>query len=337
MPTTHVALMGFGRIGRNLFRVLHQHQDIQVAAICDLATPATIEYLLRFDTTLGRFPGEVSVHDDKLHCDGREVVLVPGRTQDPLPWKDLGIDVVIDATSRPVSRAEAEQHLEWGADRVLLCTPATDPPATVVMGLNHESLTAGDRIVSAASCTANCAAPILKILGDAFGVQRAFLSTVHAYTNAQRLADVPAEDMRSGRAAAENIIPQPADSADVVGRLLPELQGKLSGSTMNVPVADGSVVDLVCWHDKEVTKDAINEVVRDAAHGAWKGILAYEDAPIVSSDVLGQTASGTFDSIGTMAMGNVSKTLTWFENGWGYAHRVVELIQHTNELRKEAA
>lgn len=339
MSVTRVALIGFGRIGRNLFRILYRRNDIRVAAICDVADPAALEYLLRFDTIQGRFPDEVSVRDSKLYTVGREVPIFNDQSGDPMPWKDLGIDVVIAATARPKGRAELDKHLKWGAERVILCTPPADPPdATVVLGVNGEVLRSEHQIIAAASCTANCAAPVVKILDEAFGIQRAFLSTIHAYTNKHRLADVPAEDKRRGRAAAENIIPQETDSAAVIANLLPRMAGKISGSAMNVPVPDGSVVDLVCWHDREVTTTAVNEVMRTAIASNWQGILDYEDDPVVSSDILRQPFSGTYDSLATMAMGNVSKTLTWFDNGWGYSHRVVELIQRVIDLdRKEAA
>ncbi|MEM9599017.1 MAG: type I glyceraldehyde-3-phosphate dehydrogenase, partial [Acidobacteriota bacterium] len=227
-----------------------------------------------------------------------------------------------------------------GARRVILCVPPEDPPdLTVVMGVNDHQLRAEHRIVSNASCTAHCVAPVIKILHDAFGIERAFLSTVHAYTNQQRLADVPAEDKRRGRAAAENIIPQETNTAEVVTGLLPELAGRVQGMAMNVPVPNGSVVDMVCWHTKPVTETAINEVVRTAAAGSWRGILDYEDDPIVSSDILGSAFSSTFDSQGTMVLGErVSKTLSWFDNSWGYTNRVVDLIRRFAELdQKEAA
>jgi glyceraldehyde 3-phosphate dehydrogenase len=220
-----------------------------------------------------------------------------------------------------------------------MCVPPVDPPdITVVMGVNDGLLQASHRIVSNGSCTAHCAAPILKILNDAFGIERAFLTTAHAYTNNQRLADVPTEDKRQGRAAAENIIPQESNSAQVVMDLIPDLAGRVTGMAMNVPVPNGSLVDLVCWHQKPVTTLAINEVVRTAAASKWRGIIDYEDDPIVSSDIVRSPYSSTFDSLATMVLqDNVSKTLAWYDNGWGYAHRVVDLIQRFRELDKEAA
>jgi len=344
MPT-RIGLMGLGRIGRNIFRILYKSDDLRIEAISDVADQAALAYLLRFDTILGRFPDEVSVRDGHLYVAGRQVTMLTeekGGETIP-PWGDLGVETVIEATSKYRTRREIERHLEAGAKRVILCSPPAEPPdITVVMGVNDDQLRPEHRIVSNASCTAHAAAPVLEILDDAFGIKRAFLTTVHAYTNQQRLADVPDADPRRGRAAAENIIPQETNAAEVIIGLLPQLAGKLSGLAMNVPVPNGSVVDLVCWHQRPVTVEAVNEVVRTAAGTTrWKGILAYEDEPIVSSDILLSAASGTYDSLATMVLGtDASKTFTWFDNGWGYAHRVVDLLRRLRELdrpRKEAA
>jgi glyceraldehyde 3-phosphate dehydrogenase len=327
--------MGLGRIGRNIFRILYKSDDFRIAAISDIADHAALAYLLRFDTILGRFPDEVSLKDGHLYAAGRQVRMLSGRAPGDVDWGELGVDTVIEATSHFRSREELSRHLEKGAKRVILCAPPKDPPdITVVMGLNDDRLRPEHRIVSNGSVTANCAAPVVKILNDAFGIRRAFLTTVHAYTNQGRLADVPSADKRRGRAAAENIIPQETNSAEVIMELLPELAGKLTGLAMNVPVPNGSVVDLVCWHERPVTVEAVNEVVRTAAQSErWRRILAYEDDPIVSSDILKSEYSGTFDSAATMVLGEkVSKTLTWFDNGWGYAHRVVDLMRRFREI-----
>jgi glyceraldehyde 3-phosphate dehydrogenase len=340
MSTVGIGLMGFGRIGRNLFRILYQSQDIRLRAISDIADHKALEYLLRFDTILGPFPDEVSVKEGHLYVAGRQVPMLSEKEPGDVPWGDLGVDVVIEATARRWSRGQLERHLERGAKRVILCAPPQDPPdITVVMGVNDDQLKPEHRIVSNGSCTAHCAAPIIKVLHEAFGIQRAFLSTVHAYTNQQRLADVPSEDKRRGRAAAENIIPQTTDAALMVSSLIPEMQGRISGGSMNVPVPNGSVVDLVCWHEKPVTTTAVNEVVRTAAStGKWRDIIEYEDDPIVSSDIIRSPYSTTFDSLASMVMGDrVSKTLSWYDNGWGYAHRVVDLINTFSEIEKEAA
>jgi glyceraldehyde 3-phosphate dehydrogenase len=329
MPT-RIGLMGLGRIGRNVFRILHQSDDPRIEAICDVADPAALVYLLRFDTLLGRFPEEVTLADGALHAGGRQVKMLTEKSGEVPPWGDLGVDTVIEATAHSRTRLELERHFEAGAKRIVLCArPAEPPDLTVVMGVNDGDLKAEHRIVSNASCTAHAAAPVIEILDDAFGIERCFLTVVHAYSNQQRLADVPAEDPRRGRAAAENIIPQETRSAEMVEDLLPRLRGKVTGHSINVPVANGSVVDLVCWHARPVTVEAVNEAVRqDAESERWRGILAYEDDPIVSSDVLHTPDSGTYDSLATMVLGShVSKTLTWFDNGWGYAHRVVDLIR----------
>ncbi len=338
MATT-IGLMGFGRIGRNLFRILYQSEDIKLAAISDIADHKALEYLLRFDTILGPFPDEVSIQDNNLYVVGRQIPML-SETAGNVPWGDLGVDTVIEATAQNRTREDFEKHLKQGAKRVILCVPQKTPPdITVVMGVNDDQLKAEHKIVSNGSCTAHCAAPVIKILYEAFGIQRAFLSTVHAYTNQQRLADVPSEDKRRGRAAAENIIPQETNAAQVVTELIPDMADRLTGASMNVPVPNGSVVDLVCWHEKKVSELAINEVIRTAAASdRWRGILNYEDDPIVSSDIIRSTYSSTFDSMATMVQKeNVSKTLAWYDNGFGYAHRVVDLIKKFVEIDKEAA
>ena len=340
MPAVGIGLMGFGRIGRNLFRILYQSKEIRLAAISDIADHKALEYLLRFDTILGPFPDELSIKEGHMYVAGRQIPMLSEKEPGDVPWGDLGVDVVVEATARKWSRKILERHLEQGAKRVILCAPPLDPPdITIVMGVNDDQLKPEHRIVSNGSCTAHCAAPIIKILHEAFGIQRAFLSTVHAYTNQQRLADVPSEDKRRGRAAAENIIPQQTDAAQMVTKLIPELQGRISGGSMNVPVPNGSVVDLVCWHEKPVTKVAINEVMRTAAStDKWRTIVHYEDDPIVSSDIIRSPFSTTFDSLATMVMGDsVSKTLGWYDNGWGYTHRVVDLINLFTDMEKEAA
>jgi glyceraldehyde 3-phosphate dehydrogenase len=329
-----VGLAGFGRIGRNLFRILYKSDDIHIAAISDPADHEALEYLLRFDTIFGPFPDELSIEEGHLYVYGRQIPMWSAEEPGQVPWGELGIDVVVEATAQNRTREQMEAHLTAGAKRVILCAPPKDPPdITVVMGVNDTNLRPEHRIVSNASCTAHCAAPVAKILHQAFGIERAFLSTVHAYTNQQRLADVPSKDPRRGRAAAENIIPQETNAPAVVMGLIPELEGKVSGRAMNVPVPNGSCVDLVCWHEKPVTVTAVNEVVRTAAAASWEGILHYEDDPIVSSDIIRSPYSSTFDSLATMVLGDrVSKTISWYDNGWGYAHRVVDLMRRFMEL-----
>ncbi len=335
-----VGLMGLGRIGRNLFRILYARDDVELAVVSEVADPKSLEYLLRFDTILGRFPEELRLADGAFHVRGRRIPLHVESVPGDVPWDDHGVDIVVEATARRRGRAELERHLARGVHGVILCAPPRErPDATVVIGVNDDRLRVTDRIVSNGSCTAHCAAPVIRILHDAFGIERAFLTTVHAYTNQQRLADVPAEDLRSGRAAAENIIPQTTNAAQVIEGLIPELAGRITALAMNVPVSNGSVVDLVAWHARPVTREAIHEAVRSAAATArWKSVLDFEDDPIVSADIAHSPYSGTFDAEATMVLGDrVSKTLTWYDNGWGYAHRVVDLVQRMAALRGEGS
>jgi len=332
--------MGLGRIGRNLFRILYGRTDVELALVSDIAEPKSLEYLLRFDTILGRFPDELRLREGSFYVAGRRIPLHVETAPGDVPWDDHGVDIVVEATARPRGRAELERHLARGVHGVILCAPPRErPDATIVIGVNDDRLRPSDRIVSNGSCTAHCAAPVMRILHDAFGIERAFLNTVHAYTNQQRLADVPAEDLRSGRAAAENIIPQTTNAAQVIEELIPELAGRITALAMNVPVPNGSVVDLVCWHERPVTRTAIHEVVRSAAATArLRSILDFEEDPIVSADIARSPYSGTFDAEATMVLGErVSKTLTWYDNGWGYAHRVVDLIQRMAALRGGAS
>ncbi len=340
MATT-VGLVGFGRIGRDLFRLLYDAKDLRIGAISDLADPEALEYLLKFDTIHGRFPTELSVKDGFLYVDGQQIpFLTPDPKSEETPdWKALGVDFVVVATEKPAHREQIEKHLASGAKKVFLCVPLLEPPdATIVMGVNDDQLRPEHRIVANSSCTAHCAGPLVKILERAFGIERAFLSTVHAYSNQQRLADVPDKDKRRGRAAAENVIPQATEAAERVAELVPAVAGKIHGLAMNVPVANGSLVDLVCWHEKPVSVDAVNEVVRTAAAGSYRGIVDYEDEPIVSSDVLRSPYSATFDAQATMVLGDkVSKTIAWFDNSWGYANRLVELMKKAASLAPAAA
>jgi glyceraldehyde 3-phosphate dehydrogenase (phosphorylating) len=340
---TRVGLVGLGRIGRNIFRILYRRDDIHVAAISEIADYKGLEYLLKFDTVLGRFPDEVSIKEGNLYVIGRQIPMVSEKDTPQPPWGDLGVHTVIEATSKSRTRAELEKHLAAGAKRVLSLAPPADAfDVMAVMGVNEDSLESRHRIVSNASSTVHAVTPALKILHEAFGIRRAMFTTIHSYTSQHRLADVPAEDMRRGRAAAENIIPQESRSPRMVTELLPELEGRVTGYAMNVPVRNGSVVDLVCWYEKKVTPVAVNEVMRTAAATErWRSIVKYEDQPIVSSDVAYSTYSSTFDSLATMVMGDhVSKTLCWYDAGYGYAHRAVDLIKRFEQLdanREKAA
>jgi len=331
--------MGFGRIGRNIFRILYRRDDVEVAAISDIADPKALEYLLRFDTVFGRFPDEVAVRDGYLLVRGRSIPLLAGKEPGDVPWKDYGVEIVVEATARYRSRAEVQKHLDSGARRVILCVPPSDEPdLTVVMGVNDSALSPRHRIISNASCTANCLAPIARVLHGAFGIRRGFATAIHAYTNALRLADVPAGDMRRSRAAAENIIPTDTRAHDLVMKLIPDLEGRLAGMAMNVPVPDGSVVDFVVQLDKRVTTGAVNEAMRTACASLLAGIVRYETEPIVSSDVIGDSHSAVFDSLATLAIGDdLVKVLAWFDNGWGYASRVVDLVRKLSTMQVEEA
>jgi glyceraldehyde 3-phosphate dehydrogenase len=332
--------VGFGRIGRNLFRILYKRNDITIGAITDLADPASLQYLLRFDTVLGRFPDEVSIVEGNLYAVGRQIPISTGTDADKINWGDLGVHTVLEATAKSRSRAELERHLAAGAKRVISLAPPTDSvDALVVMGVNDGILKSEQRIVSSASSTVNCLAPTVAILHEAFGIRRAIFTTVHSYTSQHRLADVPAEEKRRGRAAAENIIPQESRSPPMVTEAIPELAGKLTGYAMNVPVRNGSLVDLTCWLEKKVTTVAINEVVRTAAAtGRWRRIVQYEDDPIVSTDVAQSPYSAIFDSLATMVMGDrVAKTISWFDAGYGFAHRAVDLVERFVELEGKPA
>ena len=337
--TPRLGIMGFGRIGRNVFRILYPRDDIQVVAIVDIAKPEALEYLLRFDTVHGRFPDPISVTGDSMYVKGRQIRMLQRRAPGDVDWKALGVDIVIEATGKYRSRAELVRHLEAGARRVVLTVPPLDDreeiDALVVMGVNDDLLTTDSRIVSNASCTANALAPICKVLHEAIGIERGFLTTVHAYTNDQRLADVPHSDMRRSRAAAENIIPTGTWSPRAVGRVLPELEGRLDGMAMCVPVPDGSCVDLVTLMSRDVEPEQVNAIVRSAAGTTMRQIIEYTEEPIVSSDVIGNPHSAVFDALSTKVIGgNMLKTVTWFDNGWGYASRVVELVQRLAELER---
>lgn len=338
MSALSIGLVGCGRIGRSLVRLVTRHESLRLAVIEEPASPEAVEYLLRFDTLLGRFPEPLRLGEGQLEIAGRPVALrAPAADGTPPDWKALDVAVVVEASGERRSRAQLEAHLAAGAKRVVLCSPPAEPPdLTLVAGVNDDELESRHRIVSVGSVTANCAGPLLRVLTREFGVERAFLTSVHAYTTQLALADVPSPDMRSGRAAAENIIPQPTNADEVLAELLPELDGRISGLALHVPVPNGSLVDLTCWHPRPVTAEQLNGAVRAACEGELRNVLAYETEPIVSSDILHTTYSGVFDSLSTMIVaGRVSKTLTFYDNAWGYAHRVLDLLTRLAELEEE--
>jgi glyceraldehyde 3-phosphate dehydrogenase len=336
---TTIGIMGLGRIGRNLFRLLYRREDVRIGAVCDVADPASVEYLLRYDTLSGRFPEPLSVKDGQLSVPGRQIPFLAGWDKGAIPdWKALGVHTVVEATNRPQSRADLEKHVAAGARRVLLTALPTEPlDLMFVPGVSDAALSASHRLVSNATPTIQGLAPFVRILLDAFGIDRLMFTTVHEYTSHHRLADVPSGDRRGGRSAPENIVPQDSRSPAILEDLFPELRNRILGAAMNVPVPSGSAIDVVCWHPKKVTVDAVNEAVRKAASGRWKGILDWTADPIVSSDVALSPFSGTFDSKATMVLGDtLSKTLLWFDSGWGYAHRLADLIDRFRVLDKEA-
>ena len=329
MAKPRVAINGFGRIGRAAFRLLSLRDDIEVVAINDITPNETLAYLTRFDTVYGRYPGVVTLKGDTMTAGTQTVRMLEQKDPAKLPWGELKVDVVIEATGKFRKREECAWHLHAGAKRVILTVPAKDEvDAMVVVGVNDHLLKPEHLIVSNASCTTNCLAPVAKVMNDAFGIVKGVITTVHAYTNDQRLADVPHKDLRRSRAANENIIPTTTGAARAVGKVLPELKGKLDGVAMRVPVPDGSTVDLVAELMKPVTVASLNAAMKEAASKApLKGILEYCEEPIVSSDIIQDSHSAIFDSLCTRVLGGkLVKVIAWYDNEWGYSCRVVDLI-----------
>ena len=324
-----IALNGFGRIGRTVFRILNRQNDFQVVAINDLANDDALAYLLKYDTVMGRLKDTVTVQNGILKTSNHSVKMLNERNPASLPWSELGVDVVIEATGVFRTREQLQSHLDAGAGKVILTVPAKDEiDYTLVIGVNEDGLRPEHKIVSNASCTTNCLAPMAKVLNDAFGIEYGVINTIHAYTNDQRLADVPHSDWRRSRAAAENIIPTTTGAARAVGVVLPELKGKLDGIAMRVPVPDGSIVDLNVQLKTDVNADDIRQAVKEAsATDRLNSILQYEDTPIVSSDIIGNPHSSIFDAPFTAVVDKrLVKTLNWYDNEWGYSNRVVDLI-----------
>jgi len=330
-----IAVNGFGRIGRSVFRVLNKHKEIDVVAINDIFDKGALVYLLKYDTVMGRFPGDVSLEGDVLIADNQRVKLLAERIPEQLPWGEMGVDIVVESTGIFRQRAQLENHLSAGAKKVVLTVPAKDEiDYTVVLGVNEDGLKKDHRIISNASCTTNCLAPMAKVIHEAFGIELGVINTIHAYTNDQRLADVPHSDWRRSRAAAENVIPTTTGAARAVGQVLPELNGKLDGIAMRVPVPDGSVVDFNVRIEKSVTVDDVNDVVLAAAdNGPVSKVLEYSTLPVVSTDIIGNQHSSIFDAPFTRVIGgNFIKTLNWYDNEWGYSNRVVDLIGHLGKF-----
>ena len=328
MSNARIGLMGFGRIGRNVFRLLHDRDDLDIVAIADIAKPEALTYLLKYDSIYGRFPVEVEHRDGILHYGDKEVSFHDSRTPDDTKWTDSNVDIVLDTTSRYRSRAALQGHLDNGAGHVVL-TSSPETPGEIPLllrGINDAILDGDPDIVALGSNTSNAAAPILRVLDEAFGLNRVFMTVVKAMSNAGRLADVPTDAYRTSRAAGENIIPAETNSAEIITQVLPELTGKLMVTALNVPVPDGSTVDMVAETSRPVTEEEVNEAVRKQVAARFTDVIEYVADPIVSSDVRLNSHSGIFDSLATLVtVENMVKTITWFNNGWGYSHRVVEV------------
>lgn len=329
-----VAINGFGRIGRLVLRALVKYYpEVEVVAINDLTDAKTLAYLFKYDSIHKIFGGEVSHTADSIIVNGKSIRIFAEKDPEALPWKDLGVEYVIESTGVFSTKEKAGKHLKAGAKKVILTAPAKDPvDATVVMGVNHTSLKATDAIVSNASCTTNCLAPVAKVLHDNFGIEGGLMTTVHSYTNDQRILDLPHSDLRRARAAAMSMIPTSTGAAKAIGLVIPELNGKLDGLAVRVPTPDGSLVDLCVNLSRETTKDEINAAMKEAASTYLKGFLMYADEPIVSIDVVGNPYSSIFDSGGTYVKGKMAKILSWYDNEWGYSCRVADLLNYMSKL-----
>ena len=341
MAPVKVGINGFGRIGRNLFRAAHESgADIEIVAVNDIADLRTLAHLLKYDSILGRFPGEVAEGDGSLVVDGNEIKVLAERDPAALPWSELGVEVAIESTGLFTKREDAAKHLEAGARKVIISAPATDPDVTVALGVNFERDydPESHNIISNASCTTNCVAPMAKVLHEAVGIEHGLMTTIHAYTADQRLQDMPHKDLRRARAAALNLIPTTTGAAKAVGLVLPELEGRLNGFSMRAPVPTGSVVDLVCVMSRETSVDEINAAAREAAEGPLAGIVSYTEDPIVSTDIVKDPHSSIFDADQTMVMeGTMVKAVAWYDNEWGYSNRCVELAAKVLERQPAAA
>jgi glyceraldehyde 3-phosphate dehydrogenase len=328
--TTRIGVNGFGRIGRNLFRALKaKGSDLELVAVNDITDPATIAHLLKYDSVLGTLDREVKVTDEGFSVDGDDIKVLSEKDPAALPWGDLGVEVVIESTGLFTKRADASKHLDAGAKKVIISAPAKDEDITIVMGVNDEDYDPSSHsIISNASCTTNCVVPLAKVLQDNWGIESGFMTTCHAYTNDQRTLDLPHSDLRRARAAAINIIPTSTGAAKAASLTMPELKGRLDGIALRVPVPDGSITDLVCVLSSEASVDDVNQAFREASQSAnMKGILEYTEDPIVSSDIVGNPHSCIFDSLSTMANGNLVKVLGWYDNEWGYSNRLVDVTE----------
>ncbi|MCK4294093.1 MAG: type I glyceraldehyde-3-phosphate dehydrogenase [Planctomycetes bacterium] len=331
--STKVAINGFGRIGRAVARIIMQRQgDLELVAVNDLADAKSLAHLFKYDSVMGKWDGTVEAGDGELVINGKPIKVLAVRNPAELPWKDMGAKIVLESTGlfrlAESPKGGYADHIKAGAEKVMLSVPAKDEiDATIVLGVNDEQLTSSVKCVSNASCTTNCLAPVAKVLNDTFGIEQGVMTTIHAYTNDQRVADMIHSDLRRARAAGVNIIPTTTGAAKAIGKVIPDLAGKLDGMAIRVPIPVGSIVDLVVNVKKDVTVDAVNAAVKAAAQGPMKGILVYCDEPIVSSDIVNDPASSTFDSLCTMVLGRTVKIISWYDNEWGYSNRSVDIME----------
>lgn len=332
--TVKIGINGFGRIGRNVFRQALGNKNVEVVAINDLTDADMLAHLLKFDSVHGKLEEEVTVNGSNIVVGGKEIKVLSERDPANLGWSDLGVEIVIESTGRFTNRNDAQKHIDAGAKKVIISAPAKEEDLTMVMGVNEQDYDPKKHhVVSNASCTTNCIAPMAKVLHDAFGLKRGLMNTVHSYTNDQQILDLPHKDYRRSRAAATNIIPTSTGAAKVVGKVLPELDGKLNGMAVRVPTPDGSLVDLVAELDKDVTEEEVNQAFKDAAtKGELSSVLEYTEDPIVSADIIGNPHSSIFDSLSTMTLdGNMVKVISWYDNEMGYSARCVDMAQYLSE------
>ncbi len=329
-----IGINGFGRIGRLVFRVAHERNDVKVVAINDITDANTLAHLLKYDSVHGRFKGKIEVKGDAIVVDGQEIRVLAEKEPEKLPWKKLGVDIAVESTGIFRKREQIAKHLTAGARKVLLSVPAKDEiDATIVLGVNDNDLKPEHQIVSNASCTTNCLAPVVKVLHESFRIKEGLMTTIHAYTNDQRLLDLPHSDLRRARGAAVSMIPTTTGAAKAVGKVIPALQGKLNGIAIRVPTPDGSIVDFVANLEKDTTADEVNAAMKKYAAGPMKGILEYCEDPIVSIDVVGNPHSSVFDSLSTMMLGKrMVKVIAWYDNEWGYSYRMVDLLVKMAEI-----
>lgn len=333
MKKIRIAINGFGRIGRVTFRALMERENCEVVAVNDIADAGTLAHLLKYDSVHGAFSGTVNSQGNFISVNGKKISIISEKDPAKLPWKDLKIDVAVEATGHFTDKESASKHIQAGAKKVVISAPPSgDGIKQIVMGINDSILTKDDRLVSNASCTTNCAAPMVKVLDETWGIERGFVCTTHAFTSDQRLHDAPHKDLRRARAATLSIIPTTTGAAKALIKIFPDLEGKLKGDSYRVPVADGSIADIICIVKKPASPDEINRVFKNASESSLAGILNYSEAPLVSTDIVGNTHSCVFDGKLTSAIGNLVKISGWYDNETGYSHRLAELVEKINRL-----